>query len=49
MVWHHDLGWVVLSILMSILAAFAARELAGRIDLRCQRFGEPDGSEPDSL
>jgi hypothetical protein len=29
MVWHHDLGLVVLSILMSILAAFAAREFLG--------------------
>lgn len=32
MVWHHDLGLVVLSILVSILAAIAARELLGRIN-----------------
>jgi hypothetical protein len=49
MVCLHDTRLVVLSILMSILAACAARELAGRIDLRCQRFGEPAGSEPDLL
>jgi signal transduction histidine kinase len=32
MVCHHDLGLVVLSIFVSILAAFAARELLGRIN-----------------
>jgi len=32
MVWHHDLGLVVLSILVSVLAAIAARELLGRIN-----------------
>jgi NO-binding membrane sensor protein with MHYT domain len=32
MVCHHDLRWVVLSILISIMAAFAARELLGRIN-----------------
>jgi signal transduction histidine kinase len=32
MVCHHDLRLVVLSILISILAAFAARELVGRIN-----------------
>jgi signal transduction histidine kinase len=32
MVWHHDQRLVVLSILISLLAAFAARELLGRIN-----------------
>jgi len=49
MVCQHDTLLIVLSILVSILAAGTARELAWRIDLRCQRFGEPAGSKPDSL
>ena len=32
MVYHHDLGLVVLSILIAIMAGFGARELLGRIN-----------------
>jgi NO-binding membrane sensor protein with MHYT domain len=49
MVCQHDTLSVVLATLVSILAARAARDLAGRINLRCQRFGEPVGYKPDSL
>jgi hypothetical protein len=49
LVCQHDTLSVVLSIFMPMIAICMARELSRRINLRCQRFGEPAGYEPDSL